>query len=333
MYPLSHCSRRALTMLEVIVAIALISMLLGSMVTFFWQVVEVRDTAAEAADRMQVARQVLSRIEAELRSCVGVEALGFPIEQPLVEEEYLEGEEDIIRPDDEIVIEGEAEPELPADLEDLLAEAGTADPNAVPTGPLPLLIGNRRNITFLTARLPAEHQYEFISADEEPPPAQHDLTQVSYWLWVDPEETDEDGEPIIGGIMRTEKKTLNQFLVEFDDPLDVRNDLWSPELGYLEFRYFDGVEWDTTWDVTKGNSLPHLIQVTVGFESCTDDELEDRDLDDYPLIDYPYGDDKEHADRYSIIVRIPAADKFFSSRVNKQLGKGLAEQLGFEEGF
>ena len=206
MYPLSHCSRRALTMLEVIVAIALISMLLGSMVTFFWQVVEVRDTAAEAADRMQVARQVLSRIEAELRSCVGVEALGFPIEQPLVEEEYLEGEEDIIRPDDEIVIEAEAEPELPADLEDLLAEAGTADPNAVPTGPLPLLIGNRRNITFLTARLPAEHQYEFISADEEPPPAQHDLTQVSYWLWVDPEETDEDGEPIIGGIMRTEKK-------------------------------------------------------------------------------------------------------------------------------
>ena len=85
--------------------------------------------------------------------------------------------------------------------------------------------------------------------------------------------------------------------------------------------------------MTKGNSLPHLIQVTVGFESCTDDELEDRDLDDYPLIDYPYGDDKEHADRYSIIVRIPAADKFFSSRVNKQLGRGLAEQLGFEEGF
>jgi hypothetical protein len=133
--------------------------------------------------------------------------------------------------------------------------------------------------------------------------------------------------------MRTEKKTLNQFLVEFDDPLDVRNDLWSPELGYLEFRYFDGVEWDTVWDVTKGNSLPQLIQVTVGFESCTDDELEDRDLDEYPLIDYPYGDDREHTDRYSIIVRIPAADKFFSSRVNKQLGKGLADQLGFEEGF
>jgi hypothetical protein len=320
-------------MVEVIVAIALISMLVGSMLTFFWQVVQVRDTAAEAADRMQVARQVLSRIEAELRGCVGAEALGFPIEQPLVEEEYLEGEEDIVRPGDETVVEEVAEPALPAGLTDLLSGAGTADPNAVPTGPLPLLIGNRRNITFLTARLPAEHQYEFIGTDEKPPPAQHDLTQVSYWLWIDPKNTDEKGEPIIGGIMRTEKKTLNQFLVELDDPLDVRNDLWSSELGYLEFRYFDGVEWDTTWDVTKGNSLPQLIQVTVGFEPCTDDELQNRDLEDYPLIDYPYGDDKQHADRYSIIVRIPAADKFFSSHVNKQLGRGLAEQLGFEEGF
>jgi hypothetical protein len=308
-------------------------MLLGSMVTFFWQVVEVRDRTTEAADRLQVARQVLNRIESELRGCIGAESLGFPIEQPLVEDQFLEGEEDIIRPDDEVAIEDELQAGLSGDLADLLGGVGTADPNAVPTGPLPLLIGNRRNITFLTARLPAEHQYEFISADEEPPPAQHDLTQVSYWLWVDPQNTDENGEPIIGGIMRTEKKTLNQFLVELDDPLDVRNDLWSPELGYLEFRYFDGVEWDTTWDVTKGNSLPQLIQVTVGFEPCTSDELENRDLDDYPLIDYPYGDDKEHADRYSIIVRIPAADKFFSSRVNRQLGKGLAEQLGFEEGF
>lgn len=300
MQPVAVHRRRALTLLEVIISVALIAMLMGAMVTFFWQVVEVRDTAAEAADRMQVARQVLARIEAELRSCIGAETIGFPIEQPLVEEEFLEDEEDIIRTEEEVVVEEEGE--LTAELADLFAGAAATDPNAPLTGNVPLLIGNRRNITFLTARLPAEHQYEFISVDEMPPPAQHDLTQASYWLWVDPEETDEDGEPIIGGIMRTEKKTLNQFLVEFDDPLDVRNDLWSPELGYLEFRYFDGVEWDTVWDVTKGNSLPQLIQVTVGFEPCTNDELDNRDLDEYPLIDYPYGDDKVHSDRYSIIV-------------------------------
>ncbi|MFQ5804872.1 MAG: type II secretion system protein J [Phycisphaerae bacterium] len=291
--------RHALTLLEVIVAIGLIAMLLGAMLTFFWQVIEVRDTTAEAAERMQIARQVLTRIAAELRGCLGHEELGFPIEQPLVEEEFLDEFDEI--------------EEAP-----VLAEQQ-----------VPLLVGNRRHITFLTTTLPAEHQYDFFRESEDPPPAQHDLTQLSYWLWVDPEETDENGDPIIGGIVRTEKKTLNQFLVDLEDPLDVRNDLWSHELGYLEFRYFDGVEWSVTWNVTEGNSLPQLIQVTVGFKPCTADELENRDLDDYPLEEYPYGDDLEHPDRYSIIVRIPAADKFFSSRIQR-VGQQLSEQLGVE---
>lgn len=329
---------RAMTLLEVIVAITLISMLLGSMSAFFWQVVHARDQAAMVADRMQISRQVLDKIAAELRSCVGATQIGFPIEQRLVEQEYLMNEEDIVRPDDVTQTtgstttpgqeSGEGEATSPAEILRQLAE------NKTDSGAVPLLIGNRRNISFLTARLPEEHQYQFRSPDEQPPPAQHDLTQISYWLWVDQQQTDESGNPLIGGIMRTEKKTLNQYLVEYDDPLDIRNDLWSPELGYIEFRYFDGVEWDTKWDVTKGNSLPQLIQVTVGFEPCSADELQDRDLDDYPLADYPYGDDQPHPDRYSVIVRIPAADKFFSSRVNKQINQGFSEQLlGSEEGF
>jgi len=289
---------RGLTLLEVIISLALIAGLLGAMVTFLWQVVEVRDAAIEAADRMQVARQVLSRIEAELRGCVGFEEFGFPIEQPLVEEELLD-------------------------------EAEQAERAPAAEGTVPLLIGDRRNITFMTTALPAEYQYDFFREDYDPPPAQHDLRQISYWLWVDPEETDDDGEPVIGGIIRTEKKTLNQFLVELDDPLDVRNDLWSNELAYIEFRYFDGVEWDVKWEVTEGNSLPQLIQVTVGFEPCTADELDNRDLDDYPLEEYPYGDDRPHRDRYGIIVRIPAADKFFGSRVQK-VGQEMTDMLGVE---
>lgn len=294
--PVKH-RRPGLTVLEVIIAISLIVMLLGAMLSFFWQVLEVRDVAAASADRMQVSRQVLSRIAGELRGCVGLEQIGFPIDQPLVEEELLE--------------EGEFEEEIVGPVE---------------AGSLPLLVGNRRNITFLTTALPAEHQYAFFDESLGPPPAQHDLTQVSYWLWVD-EETDEDGEPVVGGIVRTEKKTLNQYLASEEELLEVRNDLWSHELGYLEFRYFDGVEWSVTWDVTTGNSLPQLIQVTVGFGKCTSDELDNRDLDEYPIEEFPYGDDQYHPDRYSVIVRIPAADKFYSSRVNNQIGKQLSDQL------
>lgn len=290
--------RGALTLLEVMISISLIVLLLGALLSFFWQVLDVRDAAVVAADRMQIARQVLDRLARELRGCAGFEQFGFPIEQPLVEEEILDQAEDIERP-----------------------------PIAPDT--VPLLVGTRRSITFLTTALPDEQQYEFFRDDANPPPARHDLRQVSYWLWVDPEQTDENGEPLVGGIVRTEKQTLNQFLVDPEDPLDVRNDLWSPELGYLEFRYFDGVEWTTTWEVTEGNSLPQLVQITVGFEPCTSDELEDRDLEEYPIEQYPFGDDREHPDRYTTIVRLPAADKFFSSRIQR-VGLELTEQLGVE---
>ncbi len=312
--------RRGLTLLEVLIALSLMGVLLGAMLTFFWQVVHTRDAVVARARRLQIARQVLGHIESELRSCVGLENFSFPIEQPIVEEEPLQAEEV-----DLPTMTGQ-----PDDPNALLAgQPGQPGVPLVGQPKVPLLVGTRRTITFITARLPAREQYEFFEEGANQPPARHDLTQVSYWLWIDPEETDDDGQPLVGGLMRTEKQTLNQYLVDLEEPLDVRNDLWAPEIGYLEFRYFDGVEWSTQWNVTKGNSLPQLIQVTIGFRKITLDELENSDLDEYPIEEYPYGDDLPHPDRYSVIVRMPAADKFFSSRIQR-VGRQMAEQYGVE---
>ena len=64
---------------------------------------------------------------------------------------------------------------------------------------------------------------------------------------------------------------------------------------------------------------------------------DDEDLDTYPIDqpEYALGDDLPHPDRYSIIVRIPAADRFFSSRLQR-VGReyDVREQFGVEgEGF
>jgi len=269
-----RCAARGLTLLEVIVAVSLMVMLLGAMLTFFFQTMKIRDAARENSERTQIARQVLSRIEAELRGTIGSDEIGFPVAARL--------------------------------------------------------LGDRRSITFLTSALPGESQYQIYSELDEPPPAQHDLTQLTYELWVDPQETDPNtGEPIVGGIIRTEKKTLNQFVVDEGDPLDVRTDLWSAELGYLEFRYFDGVEWSTDWNVARGNSLPQAVQVIVGYLPVTQEELDDSDLDTYPISDFPFGAPEVHADRYSIVVRIPAADRLFGSRIQR-VGNQLSDQLGVE---
>ncbi len=266
-----------MTLFEVVIAVSIMVLLLAAMFAFLWQFMEGRKQASLAADQMMVARGVLEGIAEELRGCIGVDQVGFPMEQ------------------------GQR------------------------------LIGDRRSITFLTTAVPERGQYDFMGEFDTPPPARHDLRQVGYSLWLDEENTGEDGEPIVGGIIRTEKKTLNQFIVDEEDPLDIRNDLWSHELGYLEFRYFDGVEWTTTWDLTEGNSLPHLIQVTIGFLPITRYEHEDQDLSDYPIDqpEYALGDDQPHPSRYSTIIRIPAADKLFFTRAERAQQQ-LGEQLGLE---
>lgn len=292
-------ARRGLTLLEVIISIALMLLIMGAAATFFWQVGQTRKAATERAERTAIAQRFLNYIERELRGCIGFEKVGFPIEQPIIQDEQL--------------LENQEQ--------------------AVTTGPppeqVPLLQGDRRSITFLTTALPAEHQYAFFRESENQPPAQADLVQVDYRLWISPEETDENGQPVVGGITRTEKKTLNQFLVDLEDPVAVRTDLWSHELGYLEFRYYDGVEWTTSWNITRGNSLPHAIMITVGFRGITGDELDDQDLEQYPIADYPFGDDQNHPDRYSVVVRVPAADEFFGARYQR-VGETMAEQFGVE---
>ncbi|MCG3126839.1 MAG: hypothetical protein CHACPFDD_01694 [Phycisphaerae bacterium] len=269
--------RLALTLFEVLISLVIIAVMLATMLMFLWGFLESKKEAALLADRTQIARQILDRVAAELRGCVGMDEINFATEK------------------------GQR------------------------------LLGERRSITFLTAAVPERYQYEFVDDLATPPPAQHDLRNLSYSLWIDPENKTEDNEPIVGGIIRTEKRTLNQFLVDEEDPLQVRNDLWSRELQYLEFRYFDGVEWSTTWDIEEGNSLPQLVQITIGFAPITNEEVDDQDLQLYPLEEYPLGDDQPHPDRYSTIVRIPAADRLFSSRVQR-LGKQFAEQFGVEGG-
>ncbi len=256
---------RSLTLLEVIISIALIALLLGALLTFFWQTLATRDQARRAADRTQLVQQVLTRISAELSGCIGVDKINFPIKQ---------------------------------------------------------FVGERRKITFVTTPLPPADSYNLITEAQLQPNLQDDRREVTYELWIDPEETTEDGQPLVGGILRTERQAINPYIPEAEVPEDqdliyLRHDLWSHELGYLEFRYFDGVEWTTTWTVTEGNPLPQAVQVTVGFDSLTREELEDQDLHTYPLDRYPLGPDVPNYDHYATVVRLPAADQTFASRLHR----------------
>jgi prepilin-type N-terminal cleavage/methylation domain-containing protein len=265
-----------LTLLEVIIAIALIAMLLSALLTFFWQTLKLRDQAAGNADRTQLVQQILTRMSEELRNALPLEKTGFPLQT---------------------------------------------------------FSGDRRRVTFLASPMPALDTYTFYRESELTGRSapQADLREITYELWIDPEKTGEGGEPIVGGILRTERRAVNPSVREelladeADDLYYVRHELWAHELGYLEFRYFDGVEWAAQWEVAEGNPLPHLVQISVGFNSLTRDQLDNQDLerinrDEYPLATNLENPEVPNADYYTTIVRIAAADVTFASHMNRMAG-------------
>jgi type II secretory pathway pseudopilin PulG len=222
-------------------------------------------------------------------------------------------------------------------LERIAAELRGALPFEKVGFPVQVFTGDRRHITFLTAAQPPSDAYVFYRESEVRPPPQHDLREITYELWIDPEKTADNGDPLVGGILRTEQRVIIPSVTEdevTDEERDLqyrRHDLWSHELGYLEFRYYDGVEWTTRWDVTKGNPVPHLVQITVGFDSLTKDELEDRDLQAYPIEQFPLGPDVPDINRFSKIVRLDAADQMFTAHVQR-LGNQVEEVYQFMQG-
>ena len=49
-------------------------------------------------------------------------------------------------------------------------------------------------------------------------------------------------------------------------------ELLAPEVGSVQFRYFDGVEWLESWDSSTEERLPNAVEVTLEFRSIADSE-------------------------------------------------------------
>jgi type II secretory pathway pseudopilin PulG len=82
-FAIRHSRRpaRGMTLFEVVIAVSIMVLLLAAMFGFLWQFMEGRKQAGLAADQMAIARGVLEGIGEELRGCVGMDQVGFPMEQ------------------------------------------------------------------------------------------------------------------------------------------------------------------------------------------------------------------------------------------------------------
>jgi hypothetical protein len=78
----------------------------------------------------------------------------------------------------------------------------------------------------------------------------------------------------------------------------------APEVLALEFSYFDGSEWVSTWDTTTYNGLPQLIKISIALA----DPAHTKPGDTPSFSSIADAADKDPDNVYSVVVRLPACD-------------------------
>ena len=250
--------RGGLTLLETVLAISLLTTLLGMMFWFYDSALQARGEGIERTRDVQLVRVVLDRIGQEVRQAAGnISGYG------------------------------------------------------------PGLVGHKHGISVNTLVLPDKIVSRRRGITDQQIAAQFDLQEVSYYIAWDEENLDEEGNSRALGLARKVFKTFNRGVfvqsdseeeVEDEEALAIKEELYAPEIKFLEFRYFDGATWWEDWQLAQGNSLPMMVRITVGFTPLPPEEEEKLEL----IEDNFMRDESEREpledDKFTIFVRPVQAD-------------------------
>ncbi len=252
-------ARRAVTLIETLLATSLLVTFMGVLYWFYGSTLETREQGLKRTRDVQLARVILERMAEEIRQASGNTA-GYG--------------------------------------------AG--------------LIGYKRGISVNTLVIPEKILAQRRSIFDEQIAAQFDLQEIRYYVAWDEENLDEEGNPRPLGLVRRVTKTFNRGLVletgfddqevEDEEALAVKEELYAPEIKFLEFRYFDGASWWEDWELTQGNSLPVMVRITIGYTPLLPEEDEELDLvEDNFLRDE---DERERIpdDQFTRFVRLVQSD-------------------------
>jgi hypothetical protein len=192
--------------------------------------------------------------------------------------------------------------------------AGATEPTSVPG-----LFGNQYELQVDVSHLPRVDQYErvFLATPDSPvADIPSDVKTVAYFLREDVsgEMTPSTGGLVStpppatgsGGLIRREMdRAVTAWAAQSGD-LDTESgdgQLLAPEVNYLEFRYFDGWQWQTEWDSEELGGLPVAVEITIGIDPGFG--LDSAATDVAALRELSMADMSEFM--YRLVVRLPTA--------------------------
>lgn len=304
--------RRAITLLEIVLATAILVPMLGTVFWFYSSSLDTREQSLKRIRDVQLSRVILDRIVRELRQSTGfVGGYGTGIYGT----RHKISLNTVMIPDKALVERrGIRKRQRPGqfDLRQIDYYIAWDDVNTDEEGdPRALGLVRRERRTFNQLE-PAEADAQSTEgAEGEDAPGIPEAPEQ-------PAGPGERGQPA---------QLLGDALSDvFDDSLDkelkdeelegAKRELYAPEIKFIEFLYHDGHRWWDSWEIKEGNALPQMVMVTIGFKPELPEEEEIRIQRE--LLQSEEDIKPIPPDRYMTIVRIPQGDSFFGSRVQRE---------------
>jgi prepilin-type N-terminal cleavage/methylation domain-containing protein len=326
---------RGFTLLEVLLALALASLVLAALAMCIDFHLRAADTSRNDVEQAQLARVLLGLIADDLR--------GVVVHRPIDYDELASSGGSSSTSGGE---GGESSEESEADqLEDLFAEesdlaaedlwldetygeAAAGVPQSVPG-----IYGGADWIQVDVARLPRLEQLESLLTPTEDLTATarlSDTRTVAYYV-VSADEAGAtlEGEEPSGGLVRCELDRASSLLASELGTLEepgLDHSPIAPEVTAIEFRYSDGTEWLDYWDSEESGGLPMAVEIIITirrtqgtssrYSSPTASSQED-------LLE------EEGALTCRFVVHIPAAEPSSGEEIMEGM-EGMEEMTGLE---
>ncbi len=262
--------RKSFTLIEVLLAVSIIMMIMGTVYAFYTHSVKVTQMAKAKMQDSQLARVLLFKIAAELRAVttsgsrfttvMSGEAESIEFITTVVPSRLVFFPQDIT--DSGRVIEH--------DLRLVHYSLGKDEDDEEK------ILGLRRDELrcLLTPIIDEKSASELTP--EEIEEAKEDQRKFKFSL-------DSDSDQAV-----SEQPLISQVIL-------------SDRIKYLRFDYYDGTQWLNRWDPTEPDAIPRAVKVTIGFTQVSEEDYRREQL--VPMEERPWVDD-----RYELIVSVILSD-------------------------
>lgn len=328
----SRFRRCGITLLEVVLAMGLLTMISSLTYWFYSSSLQTRQRGLIEAQKLRLSRIVLDRIVGEIRQAAMIPSEGGVAIRGDAEQIRLTTlrtpDRDLYR---EVYLARERERESLRVEYDIVKVAYhiVRHPEIQDEDGYDVPIGLGR----MEIRVPRPEQLVFGEAFDEKAPGKNRPNEA------EGREADPDTD------LRSEDEALDAFdealFGEDDESRGIGaeaeinwEELYAPEIKYLRFCYFDGQTWWDSWNVEGDNPLPQMVLVTVGFEGAPPfgEDFGRTENEEFCtcLNEDPVDCERLPSDRSSRVVRLVQSDPLFRSRITRE-GQAFVEDLMGEE--